>query len=405
MAINLTGKLKLKVSAVYNSISRNRGSILYRLFYTKGFRLLYKLLCFLPLDSKKVIFASDSRTDLSGNFEFVYKQLLETQPQFKYRFMLKPGTGARKSVGEIISLAYNLATSKFILLDDFYPMVYPLKIRDGAELIQLWHAVGAFKTFGYSRTGLPGGPSPNSLNHRNYTKAIVSSKNVAKHYAEGFGISEDKVIATGIPRTDIFFDEIHKEKVRQALYEKYPFLKNKKVIMFAPTFRGPGQQTAYYPTDVLDLDKLYRALGDEYVFLLKMHPFVKEYWEIPDKYSDFYFDFSSYREINDLLFITDILVTDYSSVCFEFALLGKPMVFFAPDVEEYIAERDFYYNYFSFIPGPLARSDDELIQVIGEERFEEERLDSFVHYFYDDLDGKSSERVVNQLIVSNCKQN
>lgn len=394
------GKIKQKLINSIEVLRRNRGSIFYRLFYTKGFRLLYKIFCLMPLDTRKIIFASDSRTDMSGNFQFVYNELLNSKKKYKYQFMLKGGTAARKSYREIILLAYHLATSKFILLDDFYPMVYPLRIRQGAELIQLWHAVGAFKTFGYSRVGLPGGPLADSLNHRNYTKAIVSSKNVAEHYAEGFGIGIDKVVATGIPRTDIFFDQFHKKRTRERLYEKYPFLKEKKVIMFAPTFRGPGQQAAYYPIEELDLDKLYNALKDDYVFLVKMHPFVKNFWNVPDQYSGFFHDFSSYREINDLLFITDILVTDYSSVCFEFALLNKPMIFFAPDVEEYIASRDFYYNYFSFIPGPLARTDEELISIITEENFEEQKLQSFIEYFYDHLDGKSSERVVNSLIIN-----
>src|SRR5699024_11595959 len=103
--------------------------------------------------------------------------------ELNYHFMLKNGVDDKKSFGEIVKLAYHMATAKYIMLDDFYPMVYPLKIRKNAELIQLWHAVGAFKTFGFSRLGRPGGPSPKSKNHRNYTKAIVSSDNIAKHYA------------------------------------------------------------------------------------------------------------------------------------------------------------------------------------------------------------------------------
>lgn len=387
------------INRLISKLKNNKGKIFYRLFYTRIFRLLYKLFCLLPLVDNKILFASDSRTDMSGNFKFVYDELISQNKPFTYRFMLKSGTSAHKTYLEIINLAYDLATSKYILVDDFYPMVYPLKIRKGAELIQLWHAVGAFKTFGYSRVGKPGGPSPLSKNHRNYTKAIVSSQNVAQHYAEGFGIEELKVKATGIPRTDLFFNDQHQEKIKQDLYLKYPFLKTKKVITFAPTFRGNGQQSAFYPLEALDLDKLYTNLKDDYVFLFKMHPFVKDFWSIPKKYDDFFYDFSSYREINDLLFITDLLITDYSSVCFEFALLNKPMVFFAPDVEEYISTRDFYYNYYSFIPGPLAKSDDAMIEIILNKAFETEKLESFVNYFFDDLDGKSSERVVNQLIL------
>ncbi|UHH07974.1 CDP-glycerol glycerophosphotransferase family protein [Bacillus subtilis] len=295
-------------------------------------------------------------------------------------------------------MAYHFATSKIIFIDDFYPIIYPLKIRKNADLVQLWHAVGAFKTFGYSRIGLPGGPSPHSKNHRNYTKVIVSSENIRKHYAEGFGVDIENVIATGVPRTDFFFDEAKKAFVKERLYTEYPFLKDKKVILFAPTFRGNGQQSAHYPFEVLDFDRLYRELKDEYIFLFKIHPFVRNDANIPYQYSDFFYDFSSFREINELLLVTDILITDYSSVCFEYALLNKPMIFFSYDVDDYIRKRDFYYDYFDFIPGPLAKTSEQMISIIKEEKYNFEQIDSFVHYFFDDLDGKASERVVDQIV-------
>jgi CDP-ribitol ribitolphosphotransferase / teichoic acid ribitol-phosphate polymerase len=374
-------------------------SIFYKFFSKPVFNILYRIFCLLPLNEKKILFASDSRSDMSGNFLFVYDELVSRDLDYQIHFMLKKGVKEKKTYKEIVDLAYHIATSKFVILDDFYPMIYSLKIREGAELVQLWHAVGAFKTFGFSRLGRPGGPSPKSKNHRNYTKAIVSSKNVAKHYAEGFGIEKDKVISTGIPRTDVFFNKEYQHSVRERLYAEYPFLKGKKVIMFAPTFRGNGQQSAHYPMEVLDLAKLYEELHEEYVFLFKIHPFVKNDFSIPYQYSDFYFDFSSYREINDLLFITDVLITDYSSVCFEFALLNKPMLFFAFDVEEYVRTRDFYYDFHSFIPGPLVRSAEEIIDKIQRRDFNLEKINPFVRYFFDDVDGNSSERVVDQIIL------
>ncbi|MBI0577722.1 CDP-glycerol glycerophosphotransferase family protein [Neobacillus cucumis] len=373
--------------------------VFYRFFSKTVFQFLYRFYCMRPIKQKQILFASDSRSDMSGNFQFVYDEILRRNLDFDIHFMLKRGVDEKKTYREIIQLAKLIATSRFVILDDFYPMIYPLKIREGADLVQLWHAVGAFKTFGFSRLGRPGGPSPKSINHRNYTKAIVSSKNVAKHYAEGFGIDLDKVIPTGIPRTDVFFDQEYQEDVRERLYEEYPFLKGKKVIMFAPTFRGNGQQSAHYPMEVLDLAKLYEELHDEYVFLFKIHPFVKNDITIPYQYSDFYYDFSSYREINDLLFISDILITDYSSVCFEYALLNKPMLFFAFDVEEYVRTRDFYYEFHSFIPGPLVRSAEEIIKTIEEKDFKMEKVEPFVRYFFDQIDGKSSTRVVDDILL------
>lgn len=380
-------------SAQYN---RN---IFYKFFSKPVFKMLYCIFSLLPLNEKKLLFASDSRSDMSGNFQYVYDEIVRRNIDYQIHFMLKKGVSEKKTYKEIVDLAYHIATSKVVILDDFYPMIYSLKIREGAELVQLWHAVGAFKTFGFSRLGRPGGPSPKSRNHRNYTKAIVSSKNVAKHYAEGFGIDKEKVISTGIPRTDVFFDKDYQQSVREKLYAEFPFLKEKKVIMFAPTFRGNGQQSAHYPMEVLDLARLYEQLHEEYVFLFKIHPFVKNDFSIPYQYSDFYYDFSSYREINDLLFITDILITDYSSVCFEFALLNKPMLFFAFDVEEYVRTRDFYYDFHSFIPGPLVRSAEEIVERIQRRDFNTEKIDPFVRYFFDDADGRASERVVDQIIL------
>ncbi|MDN4526088.1 CDP-glycerol glycerophosphotransferase family protein [Fictibacillus fluitans] len=371
----------------------------YRFFYSKVFKQIYNFCCLFPVKEKKVLFASDSREDMSGNFQFVYEEMLKRDLDFDYHFMLKKGVGVKKSFGELTRLAYDMATSKYIVLDDFYPLVYPLKIRDNAELVQLWHAVGAFKTFGFSRLGRPGGPSPKSLNHRNYTKAIVSSHNIGKYYAEGFGISEEHVVPTGIPRTDVFFDEVYQHEVKERLYEEFPFLRDKKVITFAPTFRGNGQQSAHYNMEMLNLDKIYEELKDEYVFLFKVHPFVKNDFSIPYQYSEFFYDFSSYREINDLLFVTDILITDYSSVCFEYALLNKPMIFFAYDVEEYIQKRDFYFDYHSFIPGPLVKTTDQLVSTIKREDFKMEKVQPFVKYFFDDIDGKASERVVDRIFL------
>ncbi|WP_099159474.1 CDP-glycerol glycerophosphotransferase family protein [Virgibacillus ndiopensis] len=373
--------------------------------YIKAIKRRFLKLCYiffcmlLPINKNKVVFASDSRSELNGNFFFVYEELYKRNLNLKIKFVFNERINNSKSFVDLIKTAFHFATSKIILLDDFYPLVYPLKIRNNADLIQIWHAAGAFKTFGYSRIGRPGGPSPQSRNHRNYTKAVVSSEGVRKNYAEGFGITMDKVYPTGVPRADIFFDENYKAHVRKTLQQKYPFIKNKKVILFAPTFRGNGQASAHYPFEVLNLKKLYEELHEEYVFLFKIHPFINNKFTIPYEYADFFYDFSDYREINDLLLITDILITDYSSVCFEYALLNKPMLFFAFDVEEYIESRDFYYNFFEFIPGPLLKSTSEIIQTIKEERFELEKIGPFVKYFFDDTLGKASKNVVDQIII------
>lgn len=387
------------VNPLENEFTENGGyeSASMRALKRRVLKWWYRWYCLRPIRQNQISFVSDSRVTISGNFEFIYQELKQRSTDFKVSFYLKSSIKAKKSWKEVRTLAKALATSRYIILDDFYPLVYPLRIRENADLIQVWHAVGAFKTFGYSRLGMPGGPKVQSLNHRNYTKALVSSHNIAGKYAEGFGIADDKVVPLGIPRTDVFFDEPKKQQIRQRLAEDLPFIKGKKVILFAPTFRGNGQQSAYYPFEMMNFKAIYEALHEDYVFLLKIHPFVQNKPTLPYEYADFYYDVSDYREINDLLLVADQLITDYSSVCFEYALLDRPMIFFAPDLADYMQSRSFYFNYFDFIPGSLAENTDELIRQLQHPHVDRAKLDGFVNFFFDDLDGHASARFVDAL--------
>jgi CDP-ribitol ribitolphosphotransferase len=331
--------------------------------------------------------------------EFVYRELLSRSIPFTFRFFLKKRIDLVEPYISLFKKGFQFSTSKFIILDDFYPRIYVVELRPEQELIQLWHAVGAFKRFGFSRVGKPGGPKPDSKYHRNYTKAIVSSDEVRKHYAEGFGIDIANVIATGIPRTDVFFDEQYITTKTAEIYEAYPFLKDKKVILFAPTFRGRGQKSAHYNYEAIDIELLHQNFGDEYIFIMRVHPFVKKKMEIPEQFSEFIYDLDSKFDINDLLFVTDILITDYSSVCFEFSLVNRPMIFFAYDLEEYIGARDFYYEFTEFVPGPIAKDTAELVHYIKNAYQSVAIVDEFRTKFFDHFDGESSKRVVDQLII------
>lgn len=373
-----------------------------RKFKKEIFQMLYKMFCILPINHNKISILSDSKKSLSDNFQFVYDEL-EKRHKYEYFFLLKESVKKRKRYLEIIKLAYHIATSKVIMLDDFYPMIYPLKIRRNADLVQIWHAVGAFKTFGYSRVGKVGGPNPNSKNHRNYTKVIVSSSEVAPFYAEGFGVDINKVVPAGVPRTDIFFDEDYKNNKKQKLYEEFPELQGKRVILYAPTFRGNGQSSAHFPMEQLDLESIYEQLDENSVLLIKLHPFVKKKISIPDEYRDKVKDFTKYPSVNNLLFITDLLITDYSSVCFEYALLNKPMIFYCFDLDEYIETRDFYIPYQDFAPGPIVHTCDEMIEKIKDfSNVDKVDYREFTDKFFEKLDGKSTERVAD--LIESCMQ-
>lgn len=357
--------------------------------------VFYKLFCiFYKQDDKGVLFLSASRPSLTGNFEFVYNEI-KKRNKYNINIMLKSNLKSKYTFSQRFELIYLIAVSKYIFLDDFYPMIYALKLRKDTNLIQLWHAMGAFKTVGYSRMNKEGGPKSTSLTHKNYTGTIVSSESIRKNYAEAFGISIDKVHALGVPRTDIFFDKKYSDKVKERIYKKYPQLVGKKVILFAPTFRGNGQKSAYYNFEWFDFKKFSDKFKKEYVCIFKLHPFIKDKPDYKIENDEFYVDMTDEREINDILFITDILITDYSSVIFEYSFFKKPVIFYTPDLEGYKESRDFYYPLDKYTYGPVVSNFEELMKSISTAKVDNKKLNEFYEFFCSSCDGKSTKRVVD----------
>lgn len=362
------------------------------------FVAMYHILCILPIQDK-IIFSSEGRSQLSGNMKYIYDELNTRETGIRSVVMVRDKKQVPPSLRYFARLAYQCATSKFIIIDDFYPRMYKLRIRKQANLMQVWHAVGAFKQFGYARVGLPGGPDPNSINHRNYTQVIVSSQSVVPVYAQSFGVSEQVVLPLGVPRTDYFYDRDAMAASRAQFYLRYPNLRGKRIVMFAPTFRGPGQMTAYYPMEWIDLEALYERIQDtDVAVVFKFHPYVKERLAIPDDMKDHLIDLSDYREINDLLVVADQLITDYSSSIFEYSLLDRKIIFFSPDLDEYDSDRSFYFDYRSFVPGPICQDFQALLDEIMNRSYDKQQLIDFKNRFFTYQDGKSSARVVDYII-------
>lgn len=363
----------------------------------KLLNIYYKKYWKIPVKMNRVTFISGRRSELSGNEKFVYDKLKDIKG-IDFQFLMFSSAKGHYNIENIKRFFELYTTSRVVIVDDYFRMLNIVPKKDEVKLFQLWHACGAFKTFGFTRIGKDGGPRQWAKNHRMYDYAVVSSKNIVKHYAEGFGIPDSCILPSGVPRTDIFCDSGYKEKTGAAFFEKYPQLKNKKIILFAPTFRGKGQMSAYYPTDKFNPNEICSALGDEYAIIIKLHPFCKEKYRIEEKYKDRIIDLSNADELNDLLFVTDLLITDYSSVVFEASLLDIPMLFYAFDLDEYIENRDFYYDFKEFIPGKTVFLQDELIKAVQSNDFESEKVENFKHKFFDDIDGQSSQRVANKII-------
>ncbi len=370
-------------------------------FIKFGIQSYYNLLYYLiPKNGKRILFATEARGQLQGNLEAIYNRMAERDLSKDFTIMMsfRKVAGGHGSAFSWIKLITYMAISDTILIDDYAPLLNWLTVKPKTKIIQVWHAGVGFKSVGFCRFGAKGSPVLKT-GHRKYAYAITGSTSLKHVYSEVFGIEEENVIPTGLPRIDELFDTEKVEAFKKNFYEEYPELSDKKIILFAPTFRGTDQKTAHYPYDRLCFEKIYEVCGENYVFVFKMHPFIVEIPPIPEGFADRIKDLSSFPNINQLLQVTDILITDYSSVIYEYALLKRPMIFFAYDKKEYSVIRGFHNDFDTFAPGKICTSFDEVINAIKNEDFDVHKVDKFVDENFDYLDGHSSDRFINRFIL------
>ena len=171
------------------------------------------------------------------------------------------------------------------------------------------------------------------------------------------------------------------------------------MILFAPTYRGRNKKTAYYPYELLDFDRLYEVCGEEYIVFFKGHPWVNNKLQIKKAHRDKFFDLQTYPNINDLFYIVDLLITDYSSNIFEYSLMRKPMLFFAFDKVEYSLSRGFHRDYDESAPGKVCETFDQMIEAIAEKDFEYEKVEQYIEHHFDYIDSGASDRVIDWILL------
>lgn len=353
--------------------------------------------------SKKpvVMFMSEQSTSISTNLKAVKDRMLARGMDQDYIIVesyRSSVTNPRQGLKSWMDMLKKMAMSDFIFLDDHAPVLDWLILDKDTTLVQLWHAGAGFKSSGYSRWGHIGCPAPYSC-HRQYKYGISGSKNIAHFFSEVWGINDSQVLPTGMPRIDEFLDEAYRKKKTKELYEKYPMCKDKKVILFAPTYRGTNKANAHYPYELIDFPKLYELCGDEYVVLFKMHPWVASAVPIPEQYKDRFADVGRYPNINDLFYFTELLITDYSSNIFEYSLMRKPMLFFAFDEIQYSFSRGFHRPYEESAPGKVCHTFAEVLEAIAQKDFDYPKVEEYVEKHFDHIDSHASDRVIDWVIL------
>lgn len=347
---------------------------------------LFKLFKYTYVENNRVSFIIDSNESFKGNLDYIKKEF-EKRGNFEFHFFYKDKLSFKS-----FKL---LAGSRFIFLNDnFFPLAF-MQFSPKNIVVQLWHAPGAFKKFGGSVDFKSRKILEKASKNTDYL--IVSSSNIQDYYSEAFQIPKTKIKPLGLPRADYYFENHDIDDLKSKFFEKYDLSGDKKIVLYAPTFRDEEKYNNVF--DYLDLEKFNQSLGDEYILALRLHPKIKKFYSGEISSKGKYIDCSDYSSEQELLLISDILITDYSSIMIEFALLNKPIIFFTYDFESYLTEeRGFYFDFKSTVPGPVVYDSNQLIDVIKSNSFDENKISEFVKTQFNEMDGQSSKRVVDYLM-------
>ncbi|MBQ9691448.1 MAG: CDP-glycerol glycerophosphotransferase family protein [Eggerthellaceae bacterium] len=351
-----------------------------------------------PLDETKILFLEDKDLSLSNNFVALFTHLQGTyhlNPQFVS--LQNTHVSTFRYIIHGIQFAWKASVARAIFLNDASSFVSAFPIRTNCDVVQVWHACGAFKKWGASTLNASWmKASSDELNlmphYKNTSLVSVSSPHIMWAYKEAMRLESKVIQPLGVARTDIYFNHDFVKKARTNIETELNIEPDKKILLYAPTFRGDAH-TAKHPNE-LNLQLLYERFKDTHTLLIKPHPFVKDPILPDSTYESFAYDVRNF-ETDALLCAADILITDYSSIIFEYSLLQRPMIFFDFDRTDYIHERDFYYDYATFIPGPSCAHTQDICTLIEHihATFDKRRVALFQKTFMSACDGESTKRI------------
>ena len=356
------------------------------------------------LDPQRALFVEETRTEPSDNYVRMIKELEARGYTCAFNSLRHYDVNTLSYYVRCARMVWEASTARLVFLCEASAPMSCVPLRKETDVVQLWHACGAFKKFGMSTADKLFGDSRAEKRRHPYYKNLslvtVSSPEIVWAYVEAMDLGKNPQIVqpTGVSRTDVFFDEEYLAAQRSLVAGQIPQTVGKKVILYAPTFRGRIADAE--GPDQLDIALLKDRLAEEYVLLIKHHPFVKKRPPIPAGCEDFAFDVSDSLSIEAAMIASDMCVTDYSSLVFEYSLLGRPMAFFAYDRADYDDWRGFYYDYDEMTPGPVCTTTEELVEYIEhlDTRYGPAEVAAFREKFMGACDGRATERILDMVL-------
>ena len=369
------------------------------------FALNYKIGSVLPVKKDFVFSVMTHDASESGNIRALTAYMAK-KGKYKFYYMAKE---ERKAFFHLLFvMPFIMSRANIILMDNaFMPMSY-FKIRKETKVLQLWHGTGSIKKFGQDSNVGRLKLLEKKINS-NIDYLFVNSDLLVKEYAGAFGVDKKVVYATGLPRTDWLLRLVNDNQTVKKLFDikikisksKNIILDNKKIILYAPTFRDNEVDCPKLHIDIL---KLLEELNKNTVLFLRLHPFVSKAFKREDL-SERVVNVSDYPDLNELMAVSDGLITDYSSLIFDYCVLNRPMYFYADDIVKFgLNDRGFYLDYNNELPGIIPNSEKDLGRIISrdlsgkeDEEFKLKR-EEFVKKYYKWLDGNSAKRVYETIV-------
>jgi CDP-glycerol glycerophosphotransferase (TagB/SpsB family) len=360
-------------------------------------RVLAALFRLLPLQRHRVTLATARLSRLDGNLLHIDAAIRRLRPATHVSLALQPyGYGLASKLRYVLRMVrgvYLVQTSGLVVVDNAYLPIHVAPHRPGTTVVQVWHAEGALKRFG-ADAATPLQEPERTFLHRHYDWVVTSGEASRAAWSKAFRTPLERVLPLGSPRTDFFFDPAAIAAARARVLAAHPGLEGRRVILYAPTFRGRGR--AKRPGSGLDATMLRAALSPSDALVLKGHPNLD-----PSLVATGGFDIvvDPAESLNDLLAAADVLLTDYSSAIFDAALLRLPMILLVGDLETYERDPGLYLDYRTDMIGTQVRDTAGVVEALSSWSFDLGPYESFVRRHLEPCDGHASERFVERFLA------
>jgi teichoic acid ribitol-phosphate primase len=357
---------------------------------------LVALLCRLvPIRRNRVVLATARLPVLEGNLLYIHDAIRRLRPDVDIALELRPYSyGLAGKLGYMLQMirgAWLVHTSGLVVVDNAYLPVHVAPHRAGSTVVQVWHATGALKRFGADTVGGLAEPERRFL-HRHYDYAVTAGEASRVPWSRALRTPAERVLALGTPRTDGLFDADRLAAAKDRVLVAHPSLADRRLVLYAPTFRGRGRHK--HGTPALDGRQLRELLSGDHALVIKTHPNLDPATQPTDGF-DIVADPGS--DMNDWLAAADVLVTDYSSSIFEWALLGRPLVLLVDDLEAYERDPGLYLDYRTEMIGRQVRDTAGVAEAILSGADTSDRH-AFIAHNLAACDGHASERFVTRFL-------